>query len=115
MEFCTETAEIWQLVGRIVTILKIVIPLIIVLLAIFDLGKAAVSSDEKEMKGAFSTLLRRIIAGVVIFFIPTLITLAFTLIGDFSEDIETDYRVCSECVSDPSNCDVDSATGSLEP
>lgn len=114
MNFCSETAEIWQLVGNIVTIIKIVIPLIIIVLAVIDLGKAAVSSDEKQMKGAFSTLIRRVIAGVLIFFIPTLITLCFSIIGEFSDDLESDYSVCAECVSSPSSCQTGDETGSLD-
>lgn len=96
--FCSETIEIWSLVGTVVTILKIAIPLIIIVLAIIDLGKAAISSKDDEVSKAFKTLLRRIIAGVVIFFIPTLVNLAFGLIDNFSEE-NGDYNICSACVA----------------
>lgn len=98
--FCTETAEIWQLVGSVVTILKIVIPLIIIVLAVIDLGKAAIASDDKEMKGAFSKLTKRIIAGVLIFFIPTLITIAFNFVGEF-QDNKAEFDVCLACINSP--------------
>ncbi len=96
--FCADTIEIWKLVGSVVTILKIAIPIIIIVMAIVDLGKAAVSNDDKEMNNAFKKLLRRVIAGVVIFFIPTIVNLAFNLVGEFSS-AENDYGVCSACVA----------------
>lgn len=105
--FCSDTIDIWKLVGSIVTMLKIIIPAVIVVLAIVDLGKAAVSSKEDEMKKAFSTLIRRLIAGAVIFFIPTIVNLAFGLIESFNSDIDTgtDYSVCTACIAgDSAGC-----------
>ncbi len=95
--FCSETIQIWSLVGTVVTILKIGIPLIIIVMAIIDLGKAAVSSKPEDVTKAFGTLVKRLIAGLVIFFIPTIVNLVFGLIDDFDEG--TDYGICSACVA----------------
>lgn len=109
--FCAKTAEIWLLVGNIVNIIKIVIPILIIVLACIDFGKAVVSSDEKEIKKSSGTLIKRVIAGVVIFFIPTIVGLCFGLVGSFSDN-EADYNICKTCVTSPSKCDTSSA---LEP
>ena len=50
LSFCESSAEIWQLVGKIINIIKIVIPIIIVVLAMLDLGKAVMAGEEKQIK-----------------------------------------------------------------
>ena len=50
LSFCESSAEIWQLVGKIINIIKIVIPIIIVVLAMLDLGKAVMAGGRKRNK-----------------------------------------------------------------
>ena len=77
MNFCYKTASIWQVVGYISFILKIVIPLIIIILGIVNLAKAVTSNDDKAVSKAAGTLIKKIVIGVVIFFIPTIVWLYF--------------------------------------
>ncbi len=98
--FCTDTALIWQFVGQILFILKIVIPVLIIILGAVDLGKAVISSKEEEIKKATGSLFRRFIAGVVVFFIPTLVGAIFGLFTGFG-DIENEYQACEACVVSP--------------
>ena len=50
MDFCYKTANIWQIIGYVFLILKIIITLILIILGIIDVGKAVISSDEKNYK-----------------------------------------------------------------
>lgn len=102
LNFCTETKDIWILVGKILSIFKIVIPLLIIIFGMIDLGKAVVASKDDEIKKAAKQLGMRILAGIVIFFIPTLVGFAFTLADGFNAD--GDYSVCEACVTNPSGC-----------
>ena len=116
-QFCRETANIWQLVGFVVYILKIVIPLILIILGMLDLGKAVVSSDEKAINKAVGTLIKRFIAAVVVFFIPTIVNGLFAVIGIIGGTSENDYNDCVECLTAPyGECDswADSAKTSFE-
>ena len=97
--FCTDTANIWHLVGMVVYILKIVIPLILIILGMLDLGKAVVSSDEKAINKAVGTLVKRFIAAVVVFFVPTIINGIFGVIGVIGGTSKEDYNVCVRCVT----------------
>ena len=48
----------------------------------------------------------RAIAGVIIFFIPTLIGAIFGLVGEFGEDeYQTEYGICRDCITDPGGTD----------
>lgn len=65
-------------IALVVTILKIAIPIIIVIFGILDLAKAVMANEEKEMKTAQKTLIKRIVYGVVIFFVFTLVQFVFS-------------------------------------
>ena len=79
INFCTKTKPIWVLVGRILGIFKIVIPLLVIIFGMIDLGKAVIASKDDEIKKAAKSLLFRALAGILIFFI-TIPPLLFTLI-----------------------------------
>lgn len=55
-------------------IIQIGIPILLILMGTVDLGKAVMSNDDKEIKGATSKLLKRAIAAVAVFFVTTLVT-----------------------------------------
>ena len=60
INFCTNTANIWQIVGYVLLIFKIVIPILLIIFGILDLGKAVIASKEDEIKkatGSFRCLL----------------------------------------------------------
>ena len=96
--FCEDTVAIWKLIGLVINILKIAIPIIIVLMAMIDLGKAVMAGEDKEIKAAQKMLIKRLIYGVVIFFVVTLVQAAFGLVGkNFDSDL------CWTCATNPNN------------
>ena len=52
VNFCSETKDVWSLVGKILGVFKIVIPLLIIIFGMIDLGKAVVASKDDEVKKA---------------------------------------------------------------
>ena len=101
--FCTESADIWQIVGYLLLVFKIVIPIIIIILGMIDLGKAVVSSDEKAITKSAKTLLIRVLAGILIFFVPTIVGLIFSLVDGFKSEVEGKWTVCKNCVVSPTS------------
>lgn len=69
-------------------IVQIAIPIILIVLCTFDLGKAVISSDDKENKKLIKRLVRRCVYAILIFFIITIINLIFTIVGTITEDEE---------------------------
>lgn len=104
MGFCDKTIKIWLIVGKVMRILRIVIPLIIIVLGSIDLAKAVVSSDDKAISKSAKSLLIRLAIGVAIFFVPTIINVIFSTIEVFTDEENNDYTVCFNCISNPSNC-----------
>lgn len=99
MAFCTETANIWLVLGWVVMVFKIVIPLLLIIFGMVDLGKAVISSDDKAISKAVGQLIRRFIAAVVVFFIPTIVSALFGVIGIIDDENKNDYQVCVQCVT----------------
>lgn len=62
-------------------IVQIGIPIVLIVLGTVDLGKAVISSDEKEVKQAQSRLIKRCIYAVAVFFITTIVTLLMSLVS----------------------------------
>ena len=58
-----------------------------------DLGKAVLASDDKEIKGATSKLVKRAIAAIAVFFIPMLVNLLIGMVGDAGAK-EGDFISC---------------------
>ena len=110
--FCYQTSGIWQFAGYAVLVLKIIIPSILIILGIVALGKAVISSDDKEIKTAVNSLIKKFITAVVIFFIPNIVSALFSVVNGFS-DIEKDYNICVKCITSPRNATCKNAvTGS---
>lgn len=98
--FCAKTAGIWQLIGRILWIFLIAIPILVIIFGSIDLGKAVVASKDDEVKKAAKSLAMRLIAAVIIWFIPMLVDAVFSLV-DRDDDQVADYKVCQKCVTSP--------------
>ena len=99
--FCHETVVLWQFLGIVLMVVKIVIPLILIILGMVDLGKAVISSEDKAISKSAKSLLMRLIAAVVIFFVPTIVSAIFGLIGSFNDEVKADYDVCRTCIEHP--------------
>ena len=90
------------IIGYIIQIAKWIVPLIIVVLGMVDYGKASISNDEKAVNKATVALVRRIVAGIVIFFVPTIIS-AFTK-NILKTNIDSEFLTCTNCMFNPVTC-----------
>lgn len=66
-------------------IMQVVIPIILIVLCTFDLGRAVIGSDDKENKKILKRIVRRLVFAILIFFIVTVINLIFTMVGNITE------------------------------
>ena len=75
-------------------IIQIGIPIILIIMGSIDLGKAVMSSDDKEIKGATGKLIKRAIAAVAVFFVVTVVSL---LMGMFAKTDIGQQNAWSKC------------------
>lgn len=105
--FCSGTVEgVFTTIGWIFFILKIVIPIILIVMGSVDLAKAVVASKDDEIKKAVGSLVKRAVLGILIFFIPTILSFVVELIGgnDIYDEESGTFGRCTYCMLNPSDC-----------
>ena len=65
----------------ILSILQIGIPIALLIFGTIDLGKAVMAGDEKEIKGATSLLIKRIIAALAVFLLFLVVSVVTGWVG----------------------------------
>lgn len=75
-----EDSVAW-LLQKIFNYIKILGPSLTIILSSIDYIKAIVSSDEKQMNKVNSNFVKRMIAAVLLFFIPTITSIIFGIFG----------------------------------
>ena len=68
-----------SIMKEILMIPKIAVPVIIIGLGMLDFSKAVLASKEDEMRKAQSTFIKRVLIGVTVFFVPTIINVLMYL------------------------------------
>lgn len=101
--YCNGLKSTLRIVGEIVNVIKIVVPIIIIGLASFDLFKIITSGKDDSMSKALKTIITRVIVGVLIFFIPAILEFGFSLVDEWA-NYELGYDECVTCVLNVSEC-----------
>lgn len=102
--------RVLKIFGYILMIAKITVPLLIIAFGTFDLYKATMDKDEKAILKQSKVLIVRILAGIFIFFIPTIVDVIFSISGKWNMSEDTQYQTCASCVLNPTDnekCSVD--------
>ena len=77
-------------------IIQIGIPILLIIMGSIDLGKAVLSSDDKEIKGATSKLIKRAIAAIAVFFVVTIVTLLMDIFAKTDIGEQNQWSACWE-------------------
>ena len=80
-------------------IVQIAIPIILLVLCTFDLGRAVIGSDDKENKKILKRIVRKLVYAILIFFFITVINLVFTMVGSITDN--EDLIKWSNCWNNP--------------
>lgn len=67
------------LIDEILQYPRIIVPILVLILGMLDLGKAVIAGKEDEMKKAQKTFIKRLIIGVAFFFIPIFVDIIMSL------------------------------------
>ena len=105
--FCNGPVQgVFTTIGWVFFILKIVVPIILIVMGSIDLAKAVAASKDDEIKKAVGSLVKRAVLGVLIFFIPTILSFVVELIGgdDIYDENSGTFGRCTYCMLNPSEC-----------
>lgn len=95
--------EVPQIFSLLVNLLKIATPIILIIVSIISLLKALSASSEDEIKKAQKSLIRKLIAAVMVFFIISIVQFVTMKVADNEEkskingDVET--KNLSQCLT----------------
>ena len=109
LHWCDDSARIWQLVGQVINIIQFAVPVIIILLGTIDLGKAVMAGEDKEIKAAQGMFIRRLIYGVVVFFVVFIVKTVFGLV-----DTDATTSTCWHCAAKPNGGTCTAAVAALD-
>lgn len=98
--FCSSARNVLSFIGWILTVFKVAVPLLIIGYGIFDFGQAVVGSKDDDIKKSTKRLMYRALAGIIIFFIPSIVLWLFSLINDYNNAAGT-FDLCKTCILEP--------------
>lgn len=85
-----ENEELLNALKAIVSVVKIIVPIILLVLGSLDFAQAILSSNDDGIKKAQSKFIRRLILGVVIFLIPSMLKAILTIANTVWPIIDAD-------------------------
>lgn len=86
-----------RVISTLVTIIKIGIPVVLIIFGMIDLGKAVMSNDEKEMKGAQTKFIKRCLYAVIVFFIVAIVQFVVGVLSSSGVDQSDKATNCIDC------------------
>ena len=90
-----------KILGICLNIIKIVVPLIIIGTAIMSVFKTVTSGKAEDLNASFGLIVKKIIAGLIIFILPTALDFMFDSLLEYDDSA---FTACSNCLLDTGNC-----------
>ena len=88
-----------QITSLIILVIQIVVPLLIIILGMLDLGKAVIAQKEDEIKKGWQTFFKRLLIGMIVFLVIVFVKF---IIGLVAENYEVN---CIDCFVN-NNCQI---------
>ena len=98
-----EIQNVMRFVGYIIMFIKLFVPLIIIVQGVFIFYNGVKAGKEDELKKCVQTLGKRILVGIIIMLLPTIIDITLSTVKDWTY-YQGEYETCTECLFHPNNC-----------
>ena len=98
--FCSDIIKTLRLVSISVMVVRICVPMFIIIMGTMDIYNTVSSGKNDDLKKNLTTLGKRMIIGLIVFFIPTIVRLVVNGLGGN----DSNYQVCVNCIDNPKNC-----------
>ncbi len=73
--------QIAHIIGLAVTLIQIVVPILLIIWGMLDLGKAVMAQKDDEIKKGQQTFIKRIVAAAIVFFVVVIVKLVVGLVA----------------------------------
>lgn len=108
--FCAmpTVARTLKFLGLLFVIAKILVPAIIIILGFYNLFQIISSGKYEDAKKYTTNIVKRVLTGVLIFLLPTIVQFIFQTASDFVNDgNEGTFDNCVTCIMDPDECEIE--------
>lgn len=107
--FCNEKGVLkaLKIVNIVVTIAKILVPILLIIYGSINYGKAALSDDHDALEKTTQSLIKKVIVGLMIFLIPTIFNalISFSQSSKDKTDSKTgEFSKCALCLAGDKSC-----------
>lgn len=85
---CTTLKPFLNIVGYVVIIVKIVIPILLVVFGMLDVGRSVIASKPDEVTKNLKSFAMRCVAAVLIFFIPSIVSVLINAVAETGQSGE---------------------------
>lgn len=79
--------KIAKIVAMAVKFIQVIVPILLIIWGMLDLGKAVMAQKEDEIKKGQNTFIKRLVAAAIVFFVVTIVTMLVGLVADDSANI----------------------------
>ena len=96
-DLCTSNAgkKLFSFLGQIFDIIMIIVPILLIVMGSIDFIKAVIAQKDDEIKKSQNMFIKRLIIGVIIFFVPPIVNFVIGLTGISASS------PCMECFNNP--------------
>lgn len=98
------------LVKKFIDLLKILVPIALIIWGIIDLTKAVMASDDSAMKKAQGALVKKILAAVCVFLVPTIMNAVLSIVANGTKG-EVDTGNWASCWSNVGDYESECGSG----
>ena len=74
--------KIIMAIMNVVKVICIIAPILLIVMLMIDFGKNVISGEQEEIKKNFNKAIKRVIACMLIFFVPTIVSVIMNMLGD---------------------------------
>ncbi len=82
--------QLVNLVHDVILIIQIMVPVLLIIWGMLDLGKAVIAQKDDEIKKGQQTLIKRITAAAIVFFVIVIVKLLVGVVATGSEGANAD-------------------------
>ena len=93
----------FRIAGIFITIIKIIVPIVLIVMGMIDLSKAVAEGKDDSLKKSLISFLNRVIAGILIFFVPSIMLALYEFVDGW-DNVRGKYEVCLQCLLGDSQC-----------
>ncbi len=101
LEICENTIRAWKFVGMLLYILKVSVGLIVIVTSTITVGTVVAKGTADSMTKAMIGIAKKIAAAIIVFYIPTVVTVSVNLFAQTQDNSE--FEPCEACIKEPNS------------